>query len=622
MAGKNGNNGNGHHTLVVCMGTGCVSSKSDEIYNSLAQEIEQLNLKGVSVDFTGCHGLCQRGPIVVVEPEGYFYAEVKPEDCPEIVSSLIDGVYLERLTYHDPETNNPVPYYKDIPFYAKQQRLVLQNCGHINPEKIADYIQIGGYQALRKVLSDMTPEQVIDEIKRAGLRGRGGAGFPAALKWESTRNSPGEPKYVVCNADEGDPGAYMDRSVLEADPHSVIEGMIIGAYAIGASEGFIYVRAEYPLAVNRFRIALQQAEDHGFLGANILNSGYNFSIGIEKGSGAFVAGEATALIASIEGRTGEPRPRPPRTAQSGLWDKPTNINNVKTWATVPIIIRNGVDWFTSIGTEKSKGTAVFSLVGKVENQGLVEVPMGTTLNELVMDIGGGIPDGKEFKAVQTGGPSGGCIPSQFAHLPVDFESLTQAGSIMGSGGMVIMDSDTCMVDMAKYFIDFTMDESCGKCTPCREGTRRMLEILTDITEGRGQEGDIQLLEEMGLTIIESSLCGLGGTAPNPVLTTIRYFLSEYEAHINEKRCPALVCKELITYYVLPDKCQGCMICYRACPADAIKGDKRMVHVIDQEKCIKCGSCIEVCPTKFGAVVKVSGETIDVPSEPIPVGVKA
>jgi NADH:ubiquinone oxidoreductase subunit F (NADH-binding)/(2Fe-2S) ferredoxin len=614
----NNSNSNRHHSLIVCQGTGCVSSKSDAIYSALESQIKQLKLKDVLVDFTGCHGLCQRGPIVVVEPEGYFYAEVKPEDAEEIVAAVQNGKFVERLAYHDSKSDQVIHRYKDIPFYAKQERLILRNCGHINPEKIADYIYVDGYKALRKALFSMTPEQIIDEMKKSGLRGRGGAGFPTGIKWESTRSSPGEPKYIICNADEGDPGAYMDRSVLEADPHSVIEGMVIGAYAIGATKGFIYVRAEYPLAVKRFRIALEQAMEHGFLGNNILNSGYNFSIDIERGSGAFVAGEATALIASIEGQTGEPRPRPPRTAQSGLWGKPTNINNVKTWASVPIIINKGADWFASIGTKRSKGTAVFSLVGKVKNQGLVEVPMGTTLNYLVFDVGGGIPGDKKFKAIQTGGPSGGCIPSQFAHLPVDFESLIEAGSIMGSGGMVVMDEDTCMVDVAKYFLAFTVDESCGKCTPCREGTKRMLEILTDITEGRGREEDIQLLEEISNLIIDSSLCGLGGTAPNPVLTTLRYFLDEYEQHIKYKRCPALVCKELITFYIFPDKCQGCMICLRNCPTKAIKGDKRIVHTIDQTKCIKCGSCIEVCPKKFNAVTKVSGEIVNIPDECAPV----
>jgi len=523
-----------------------MSSKSDEIRAALADAIERLQLEGVSVDFTGCHGLCQRGPVVVVEPEAIFYSEVKVEDVPEIVEShLKEGRPVERLFCRDPATGQAVPLYHNVPFYQKQTRLVLHNCGHINPESIDDYLATGGYQALRRALFEMTPEQVVDEVRRSGLRGRGGAGFPTGSKWEFCRRAQGDPKYIICNADEGDPGAYMDRSILEADPHGVIEGMIIGAYAIGAKKGFGYVRAEYPLAVRRFRIALEQAEERGFLGSNIAGSGFDLYIDIERGSGAFVCGEETALIASIEGLAGEPRQRPPFPAQSGLWGKPTNINNVKTWANIPLIIARGADWFSQIGTEKSKGTAVFSLVGKVKNQGLVEVPMGTKLGSLVFDIGGGIPDEKQFKAVQTGGPSGGCIPAQLAHLPADYESLTEAGSIMGSGGMVVMDEDTCMVDLAKYFLTFTRDESCGKCTPCREGIRRMLDVLTDITEGQGREGDVQLLEEMGTTIIDSSLCALGGTAPNPVLTTIRYFRDEYDQHIKYKRCPAMVCKKII-----------------------------------------------------------------------------
>ena len=536
---------NGHHTILVCQGTGCISSKSDRVFASLVEAVERLHIAGVKVDFTGCHGLCQRGPVVVIEPEGIFYAEVKPEDAGEIVQWLKEGYVDDRLLYRDQVTGQVVPHYRDVSFYAKQERRILRNCGRINPERIDDYIAVGGYEALRKALLNMTPEQVLGEVRRSGLRGRGGAGFPTALKWELCRRAPGDFKYIICNADEGDPGAYMDRSILEADPHSVIEGMIIGAYAMGARQGFIYVRAEYPMAVKRLQIALGQAKGGGFLGTNILGSGFNFSIDIECGSGAFVCGEETALIASIEGLAGEPRQRPPFPAQNGLWGKPTNINNVKTWANIPLIVTRGADWFSQVGTQKSKGTVVFSLVGKVVNQGLVEVPMGTRLSSLVSDIGGGIPDSKKFKAVQTGGPSGGCIPAQLAHLSADYETLTEAGSIMGSGGLVVMDEDTCMVDVAKYFLTFTKDEACGKCTPCREGIGRMLEVLTDITEGRGQEGDIELLEEMGRTIIDSSLCGLGGTAPNPVLTTIRYFRDEYEQHIKYKRCPAMVCNKII-----------------------------------------------------------------------------
>ena len=536
---------NGHHTILVCQGTGCISSKSDRVFASLVEAVERLHIAGVKVDFTGCHGLCQRGPVVVIEPEGIFYAEVKPEDAGEIVQWLKEGYVDDRLLYRDQVTGQVVPHYRDVSFYAKQERRILRNCGRINPERIDDYIAVGGYEALRKALLNMTPEQVLGEVRRSGLRGRGGAGFPTALKWELCRRAPGDFKYIICNADEGDPGAYMDRSILEADPHSVIEGMIIGAYAMGARQGFIYIRAEYPMAVKRLQIALGQAKGGGFLGTNILGSGFNFSIDIECGSGAFVCGEETALIASIEGLAGEPHQRPPFPAQNGLWGKPTNINNVKTWANIPLIVTRGADWFSQVGTQKSKGTVVFSLVGKVVNQGLVEVPMGTRLSSLVSDIGGGIPDSKKFKAVQTGGPSGGCIPAQLAHLSADYETLTEAGSIMGSGGLVVMDEDTCMVDVAKYFLTFTKDEACGKCTPCREGIGRMLEVLTDITEGRGQEGDIELLEEMGRTIIDSSLCGLGGTAPNPVLTTIRYFRDEYEQHIKYKRCPAMVCNKII-----------------------------------------------------------------------------
>lgn len=536
---------NGHHTILVCQGTGCISSKSDRVFASLVEAVERLHIAGVKVDFTGCHGLCQRGPVVVIEPEGIFYAEVKPEDAGEIVQWLKEGYVDDRLLYRDQVTGQVVPHYRDVSFYAKQERRILRNCGRINPERIDDYIAVGGYEALRKALLNMTPEQVLGEVRRSGLRGRGGAGFPTALKWELCRRAPGDFKYIICNADEGDPGAYMDRSILEADPHSVIEGMIIGAYAMGARQGFIYVRAEYPMAVKRLQIALGQAKGCGFLGTNILGWGFNFSIDIECGSGAFVCGEETALIASIEGLAGEPHQRPPFPAQNGLWGKPTNINNVKTWANIPLIVTRGADWFSQVGTQKSKGTVVFSLVGKVVNQGLVEVPMGTRLSSLVSDIGGGIPDSKKFKAVQTGGPSGGCIPAQLAHLSADYETLTEAGSIMGSGGLVVMDEDTCMVDVAKYFLTFTKDEACGKCTPCREGIGRMLEVLTDITEGRGQEGDIELLEEMGRTIIDSSLCGLGGTAPNPVLTTIRYFRDEYEQHIKYKRCPAMVCNKII-----------------------------------------------------------------------------
>ncbi len=605
--------------IFVCEGTGCVSAKAVEIRQALEKAVEELKLDSVKVDFTGCHGFCEQGPIAFVEPEGIFYTHVSVEDVPEIAQShLRDGQPVERLFYKDPVSTQTVPYYKDINFYKKQQRIILRNCGHINPERIEDYITTGGYQSLRKVLFEMAPEQVIDEVKRSGLRGRGGAGFPTGLKWEFCRNAPGTQKYMICNADEGDPGAFMDRSTMEGDPNTVIEGMAIAAYTIGASEGYIYIRAEYPLAVKRVRLAIKQAEEKGFLGENILGSNFNFRIHIKEGAGAFVCGEETALMASIEGKRGMPRSRPPFPAQAGLWGKPSNINNVKSLATVPVIIAKGADWYAKIGTEKSKGTAVFALTGKIANSGLVEVPMGMPLQDIIYGIGGGIPDGKRFKAVQTGGPSGGCLPASLLDLPVDYESLAGAGSIMGSGGMVVMDEDTCMVDVARYFLSFTQAESCGKCVLCRLGTKQMLDILENICNGNGKAEDIDLLIELSQSIKAGSLCALGGTAPNPVLTTIRYFRDEYEAHINEKRCPALNCTELISYYILPDKCQGCGICLKNCSSEAISGGKRMVHIIDQSKCIKCGVCHDVCPTKFGAVAKVSGEEVAVPSEPVPV----
>ncbi len=611
---------NSQGVVFVCQGTGCISSKSDQISSAFEREIAQLGLADrFKVNFTGCHGFCQQGPIVHIEPEGIFYTYVEVEDVPEIVQShLRDGKPVERLFYRDPVTGEPVPYHRDVRFYKKQQRIVLRNCGSICPEDIDDYLAAEGYQALRKVLFEMSPEEVIEEVKRSGLRGRGGAGFPTGLKWEFCRKAPGDVKYMICNADEGDPGAFMDRSVLEGDPHAVLEGMLIAAYAIGATEGYIYCRAEYPLALERLRIAMRQMREYGLLGQNILGSDFSFNIKIKEGAGAFVCGEETALMASIEGKRGMPRPRPPFPAQSGVWGKPTNINNVKSLASIPVIISRGADWFAGIGTERSKGTAVFALTGKIANSGLVEVPMGTTLREIIYDIGGGIPDGKRFKAVQTGGPSGGCLPAEFLDLPVDYETLTQAGSIMGSGGMVVADEDTCIVDLAKFFLTFIQAESCGKCAPCRVGTRQMLDILERITRGEGEEGDIDKLQRLAETVRDGSLCALGGTAPNPVLTTIKYFRDEYETHIKEKRCPALVCRELISYYILPHKCQGCMFCRMNCPAEAIKGGKRMVHVIDQDKCTKCGTCLDICPTRFSAVIKVSGEHPDVPEEPIPI----
>jgi len=534
-----------HRTVFVCQGTGCLSSGSGAVYEALKVEVARFGLRDVEVDLTGCHGFCEQGPNVVIEPEGIFYTHAQSEDAAEIVHShLRDGKPVERLFYRDPVTNKAIPYYSEISFYKKQQRIILRNCGHINPEKIDHYIAQGGYRALRKAFL-MTPEEVIEEIKKSGLRGRGGAGFPAGRKWEFCRKAQGNKKYVICNADEGDPGAFMDRSILEADPHSVIEGLTIAGYAIGATEGYIYVRAEYPLAVKRVLIALGQAKERGFLGKNILSSGFDFTIHVKEGAGAFVCGEETALMASIESRRGMPRPRPPFPAESGLEEKPTIINNVKTLASVPIIIDQGGNWFSSIGTEKSKGAAVFALTGKIANSGLVEVPMGTPLSTIIFDIGGGIPRGKRFKAVQTGGPSGGCIPARFFDTPVEYETLSQLGSIMGSGGMVVMDETTCMVEVARYFLSFTQAESCGKCVPCRLGTKQMLEILTRITQGKGREKDIDTLLNIAKTVKECSLCGLGQTCPNPVLTTLNYFRDEYEAHIKEKRCPAAVCDALM-----------------------------------------------------------------------------
>jgi len=533
-------------TVFVCQGTGCISSGSEAVYQAFKDEIGREGMNDVEVDFTGCHGFCEQGPNVVIEPEGIFYTHVQAEDAPEVVTShLRDGKPVKRLFYHDPMTGEAIPHYSEINFYKKQQRVILRNCGQINPEKIDHYIARGGYRALRKAFLEMTPEQLISEVTNSGLRGRGGAGFPTGRKWEFCRNSPGQKKYVICNADEGDPGAFMDRSILEADPHAVVEGLTIAGYAIGASEGYIYVRAEYPLAVKRVHTALEQALERGFSGKDILGSGFDFTIHIKEGAGAFVCGEETALMASIESRRGMPRPRPPFPAQSGLGGMPTNINNVKTVASIPIIIDRGADWFASIGTEKSKGTAVFALTGKIANSGLVEVPMGTPLSTIIFDIGGGIPRGKRFKAVQTGGPSGGCIPGRFLDSPVDYETLAKLGSIMGSGGMVVLDETTCMVDVARYFLSFTQSESCGKCVPCRLGTKQMLEILTRITQGKGREEDMDILLTIARTVKECSLCGLGQTCPNPILTTLEYFKDEYETHIKEKKCAAAVCDALM-----------------------------------------------------------------------------
>jgi NADH:ubiquinone oxidoreductase subunit F (NADH-binding)/(2Fe-2S) ferredoxin/NAD-dependent dihydropyrimidine dehydrogenase PreA subunit len=604
-------------TILICQGTGCTAGKSDALTAALKKAVEEQGLKDVKVDFTGCQEFCEQGPVAIVEPEGIFYVHITPADVPEIVSSLRDGKPVERLYYTDPLTNKPVPLYKDITFNKLQERIILRNCGRINPERIEDSIAVGGYEGLRKALT-MTPEQVIAEVKKSGLQGRGGAGFSTATKWELCRANQADQKYMICNADEGDPGAFMDSATMEGDPHTVIEGLMIAAYSIGASKGYIYIRAEYPLAIKRLTIAIKQAEEHGFIGENILGSRFSFQLKLKKGAGAFVCGEETALMASIEGRRGMPRSRPPYPAQYGLHGKPTTINNVKTLATIPAIIHKGADWYASIGTDKNKGTTVFALTGKIVNSGLVEVPLGTKLRTIINDIGGGVPKGKKFKAVQTGGPSGGCIPASFLDSPVDYQTLAAAGSIVGSGGMVVMDEDTCMVDVARYFSSFTQSESCGKCVPCRVGTMQMLQILRRICGGQGKPEDIPALQKLGEDMNKGSLCALGQTAPNPVLTTLRYFMDEYKAHILEHRCPALVCPDLINYYVLPDKCQGCGICARECPHGAITGGKRMIHIIDQAKCAKCGVCIEACPEKFNAIVKVSGQKIEVPDSPIPV----
>jgi len=592
-------------TVLICRGTGCESAKSPVIQAALETELQGSD---VEVKFTGCHGMCQQGPIVIIEPEGTFYAQVRPDDVPKIAESLIgEGGPVEKLFYKDPVTNEGIPTYHDIPFYSKQKRLVLQNCGHINPEDIEDYFAIGGYKALKKALFDLKPDDIIKAVIDSGLRGRGGGGFPTGLKWKFTQQASGDVKYVLCNADEGDPGAFMDRSVLEGDPHAVLEGMIIAAFAVGAQRGYIYCRAEYPLAIKRLHIAIEQAREKGCLGSNILGSGFDFDIEIFQGAGAFVCGEETALIASIEGHRGMPRSRPPYPAISGLYGKPTVLNNVKTYANIHLIINHGAEWFASIGTEKSKGTAIFALTGKIANSGLVEVPMGITLREIIYDIGGGVLEKKEFKAVQTGGPSGGCLPASFLDTPVDYDSLIEAGSMMGSGGMVVMDEDTCMVDVARYFLDFTEKESCGKCVPCRLGTRQMLTILEDIVEGRGKPGDIELLEDLALGVKAGSLCGLGQTAPNPVLTTLRYFQEEYEAHIFDQACPAKQCKALISYHIL-DSCVGCGLCLRNCSINAITGEPKKQHWIDQDLCIKCGVCYEVCPPKVFSVEIRTGKT--------------
>ena len=590
--------------VLVCGGTGCTSSGSQQIIQTLKEELKKNRLQNeVAVVKTGCHGLCAEGPVMIVYPEAVFYSKVRPEDVEEIVSEhLLKGRIVERLVYHEAQAPEGIKSLNETTFYKKQHRIALRNCGVINPESIDEYIGTGGYEALGKVLTEMTPDEVIQTILDSGLRGRGGAGFPTGLKWRFASGNRGNvQKYVCCNADEGDPGAFMDRSVLEGDPHVVLEAMAIAGYAIGADQGYIYVRAEYPIAVERLQIAINQAREYGLLGENIFESGFDFDIELRLGAGAFVCGEETALMTSIEGNRGEPRPRPPFPAVKGLFASPTILNNVETWANIPQIIINGPKWFASIGTEKSKGTKVFALGGKINNTGLVEIPMGTTLRTVIEDIGGGIPNGKKFKAAQTGGPSGGCIPAEHFDIPIDYDNLISIGSMMGSGGLIVMDEDTCMVDIAKFFLQFTVDESCGKCTPCRVGTKRLLELLEKITDGRGTLEDIDKMEELCYYIKDNALCGLGQTAPNPVLSTLRYFRDEYIEHVVNKRCPAGVCKKLITYKIDPVKCKGCTLCARNCPVDAIEGQVKVAHSIDTSKCVKCGTCIDKC--RFGAIYK-------------------
>ncbi|MFP4453363.1 MAG: NADH-ubiquinone oxidoreductase-F iron-sulfur binding region domain-containing protein [Desulfobacterales bacterium] len=587
--------------ISLCSGPGCIIHNSDKIRDTLIAEMEKHNIADkFEIRLTGCHGYCEQGPIMVIDPGGVFYPKVKLENIPEIVEkTLVQNKPVEKLLFKDPATKKRIVEEEEIPFYKLQTRSIFGKNRLIDPNNIDNYLAVGGYSALKKALCEMKPKEIIEEVKNANLRGRGGGGFPAAIKWSSCSKHTG-PKSVICNADEGDPGAYMDRGLLEGNPHCIIEGMIIGAYAMGSNEGYVYVRHEYPLAVANLQRALEQAKNMGLLGENILGSGFNFDIHISKGGGAFVCGESTALMGSLEGKPGRPRAKYVHTSEKGFRDSPSNLNNVETWANVPLIINKGAQWYASMGTEYSKGTKIFSLVGKVVNTGLVEVPMGTTLREIIFDIGGGLPNKKKFKAVQTGGPSGGCIPEQFLDTAVDFDELTKLGSIMGSGGMIVMDQDTCMVDVARYFIDFLIDESCGQCNPCREGLKQMIRVLNRICEGDGREGDIELLEELGGMMQKFSLCGLGTSAPNPVLTTILYFRDEYEAHIYDKKCPAGVCKSLFHYEIDEKACNGCTLCAKKCPQEAISGEKKEPHEIDQEKCIKCGICYDVC--KFNAVV--------------------
>jgi len=599
---KKGENQRYTYSITICSGTGCQAGGSSAVISLLQKELISKDLSSkVRIIATGCQGFCEQGPLIVIRPRNIFYCHIKPEDVSEILSeTLIGGRIIERLLYRDPVSGRKIVKEEDIPFYRRQNRILLKENRLIDPHKIEDYIARGGYQALGKALTSMSPQEIVEEIKKSGLRGRGGGGFPTSKKWEYCRVAEGEPKYVICNADEGDPGAYMDRSILEGNPHIVIEGMLIGAFVIGARYGFIYVRNEYPLAVERSKIAIEQAKELGLLGSNILGTDFSFEMKVARGGGAFICGESTALMASLEGKVGEPRPKDIHTVEKGFMDKPSNLNNVETWANVPLIIKRGSSWFASKGTKKSKGTKIFALTGHVKNTGLVEVSMGTTIREIIYGIGGGPINGRRIKAVQTGGPSGGCLPESMFGLPIDFEVLTQAGSMMGSGGMVVMDESTCMVDTAKYFLNFLLDESCGKCVPCRIGLSRMLEIIEDVTKGRATFEQLELLEETAETVCEASLCALGKTAPNPIMSTLKHFRSEYETHIKDKRCPALVCEELIHYIVDEEKCTGCGACLRICPYDAITGEKKQAHTINEEKCEKCGICIEQC--KFDAVI--------------------
>jgi len=596
----------------VCCGPGCKAYSAEDIYTAMVDELKKNYAKEndkIVIRRTGCHGYCEKGPIIIVYPESICYLQVKKDDVSEIIDRTLKGEIVERLLYKDDE-GNLVTKESDIPFYKFQNRVLLSSNSKIDSRNIDDYIRIGGYQSLAKVIGKMRPEEVLQEVKKANLRGRGGGGFPAGVKWETTKNAAGEPKYIIVNADEGDPGAYMDRGILEGNPHSVLEGLMIGAYAIGSNMGFIYVRQEYPLTVENVNIAIGQAKEYGLIGENILNSGFNFDVKVHKGAGSYVSGESSALTTAIEGSVGEPRLKYIHTSESGLWGKPTNLNNVETFANIPLIIKNGADWFKSVGTKNSSGTKIFSLVGKVKNTGLVEVPMGITLRDIIYKIGGGIKDDKKFKAVQTGGPSGGVIPGQLLDLPVDFDELTKAGSMMGSGGMVIMDETSCMVNIAHYFLKFSADESCGKCVPCREGLRQMIYIYERIMEGKGREEDLTLLTDLSLLLKEASLCALGITAPNIVLTTLKYFKEEYEAHIYYNICPAKVCIPLISYVIDENKCAGCGSCVKACPVDAIRGESKKPHIIDSEICIKCGSCIEACPEKYSAVEKKTGLVLE------------